>query len=1480
LSVGQHTVTVTDANGCMSLGTVEIGVAPPILVEAVQLQGAICNSSNGSAQVNITGGNLPYTIVWSDGQFGNTASGLAPGVHSVEVNDANGCMVSTQVFIENTEGLSELEITTDPISCFGMSDGALTANPLNGSEPYSYEWSGGLLGQTITGVGAGMYTVTVTDAFGCQVIQEVELMDPDEVVVIINGNEISCETVGNGSATLEVSGGTEPYEFLWSNGETTSSVENLNAGLHTVEVTDANGCGSIENVFINQDDSELAYLIEFYEISCWNGSDGGANIEILNGLEPFTFNWPNGETDSDITGLSAGTYSVFVEDLNGCSANVEFTLEDPEQLIGLIPELTNTSCSGEANGTATVQATGGTPPYSYLWPDGTTDVVGTGLGPGLTIVQIFDDNGCTTNATVLISTPESVTAEVTITKESLCAIASGEATVEVDGGVPPYTYLWTSGGTGPTEVEIPVGFHEVEITDANGCLIIGAFFMNGDSGIEVDFNLLSDPDCTNPDIGSASINVTGGLPPYEILWSNGETTELVEGLSSGEYDVLVTDAEGCAFNVAFDIPAPEGLVIEPILFSQESCAGSNDGEVTLIVEGGVAPYSFEWSNGIADSIGTNLAPGLYDIFVEDSNGCTGNYELIVETIGSLIIETDTLINTCINTSQGVISVSMANGVPPFIYDWSDGSTEEDRGNLPTGLYNLTVTDANGCEGNETFIVFADPCDVDLELDKQVNAQSVALGDTITYLIVLHNAGPGNASNIEVFDQIPSELGLVAINSTNGNYSVINSKWVIPSLATGESDTLSIEVTVDALTGPITNFAEVIAANQADSDSTPDNGDPTQIVEDDEDLVTVLPEGSITEVFDLALLKSLTVPNTGIANPGDNVVFTMTIFNQGAQDAFDIMLVDYFPNGLTLNDNNWTEQANVAILDQPFNLPAGGIHTIDISFVVDPDVNGILENFAEIGSANTIVGVSGSDIDSQPNFTNEDLVVDDEFFDDGTIDEDDHDVALIEIVDEVLASDDTGADQDGSATSSNDSDADTNTSTSTGTGDDDTGDLGDDGTGTTSGLPDGTDSTTTDSGTVEDETFDLALRKTISHQSHSPLLLGQSTVTYQIEVCNQGAIDAFNITVTDYLPETGLSLVDANWTVISPGQAQFNYPIFIAAGNCHTLNITFVVDADASGVIANYAEIFSATNAVGEIQNDIDSTPDTNNDDVLIDDEINDDGTNDEDDHDVAYLDIENSDVVGNTTDGIDGEIYDLALTKTLGLVSQNPVVPGSTVSFEIEVFNQGDAVVSDIEIVDYLPGEELILNDTNWTSTGSGIVSYNFPFFLAPGNSAKIFISFLVEGDALGQYDNFAEVFGMSDNTGSPVADIDSNPDNINNDVYINDVVDDNGTIDEDDHDIASIFIDADGLVTEEGNDTDGGDSDTDGGTDSDSDSDTDGGDEGIFDLALIKTLETQSDDPIIPGQSTVTFVMQVCNQGTIDAYNVTLTDYLPEDYL
>jgi len=750
-------VTITDGNGCITDGSVTITVGEPMVPEAIQLSGAVCNSPNGSAQVTVLGGSPPYQFVWSGGQFGDIATGLSPGLQTIQVTDANGCTVETNVFIDNADGLSDIDFDIIPISCFGESDASITVTPLDGIGPYTYVWSDGLLGATLNGVGAGTYTVTVTDISGCEVTEDVVVETPEQIVVTIDGNEISCETVGNGSASVTVEGGTEPYTYFWSNGETTAEVEDLAAGLHTVEVTDVNGCSTIENVYINQDDSELAYLVDITPISCFNGSDGGASVEILNGLPPYTFTWPTGETDSDITGLSEGEYTVFVEDLNGCTANVLFELVDPEQLVGNIPFVSNTTCAGEANGTATVVAIGGTEPYHFLWPDGTTEETGTGLEPGLTIVQITDARGCETNATVLISTPENVDADVVIIQQSLCSNASGIATVEVEGGVPPYTYLWTSGGTAATETEIPVGYHEVEVLDANGCIIIGAFFMNGESSLEVNLSQPTEPDCQNPTNGSANVEVIGGEPPYQIAWSTGETSETVTGLSSGEYDVTITDAIGCAYNVEFLIPPAVGLQIEPIVFVDESCPGSNDGQITLIVDGGVGPFSFDWSNGLTDSIATNLSPGPYTIDVEDVFGCTGSLDVLIETTGSLLVEADTTINTCFGASSGVIQISVGNGVGPYVYEWSDGSNDEDRGQLATGLYNVTVTDSNGCQGNESFIVFADQCSSDLSLIKNVSNTVVAVGDQVTYEIILTNDGPGNASSVEVFDEIPNGL---------------------------------------------------------------------------------------------------------------------------------------------------------------------------------------------------------------------------------------------------------------------------------------------------------------------------------------------------------------------------------------------------------------------------------------------------------------------------------------------------------------------------------------------------------------------------------------------------------------------------------------------------------------------------------------------------------------------------------------------------
>ncbi len=717
---------------------------------------------------------------------------------------------------------------------------------------------------------------------------------------------------------------------------------------------------------------------------------------------------------------------------------------------------------------------------------------------------------------------------------------------------------------------------------------------------------------------------------------------------------------------------------------------------------------------------------------------------------------------------------------------ADDDPTNDGGGVPEGDTDDTVDgDGSGTPGDDTASGDEDDADpaiidvFDLALIKTVaDPGPYAWLDDITYDITVTNQGNVEADNIEITDYFPSCFTLNDaawtdnMNSTATRTLTVANGGLTAPLAPAESVTVQITLTVGACgTQTQVNYAEISDATdgdgapQTDADSTPDDtngndaggnpdtdsddvvdgdgsGTPNDEVaetdEDDHDPEPVLVE---VPIWDLALVKTLTLGQPNPVAVGDLVSFDIQVTNQGNQPADNIMITDQLPDCLTLTDSDWSDNGDgtaditlsVANGGLAVPLPPGQSVLVDIVFTVDACASGTLMNWAEISDFTDEFGDPQEDDDSTPDSDpdNDLFTSDDDITQDGLNggDEDDHDPADITILD------------------------------------------------------------------PENMVFDLALTKTLSPGQASTVGNG-ATVSFDITVINQGNLSADNIEVVDYMPDCFM-LADMDWTDNGDGTASIT--LSVANGGLSTplqpntqviVPITVVLMDCAPGDLTNYAEIAGATDSQGNPQDDTDSTPDSdpNNDTEGEDNQTDGDGTDDEDDHDPETI----------TLDDTIPMDFDLALTKVLAPGQVVPVENGDMVNFEIEVFNQGDLTADNIEVVDYIPSC-MSLADTDWTDNGNGSASITLSVAnggldtpLLPGTSVKVEITLSVDACTSGtSVTNWSEIAGATDGAGNPQTDVDSTPDSDpDNDEYMtdNDTTGD-GTNDEDDHDPAEVPI-------------------------------------------------------------------------------------------
>ncbi|MCK9254899.1 MAG: gliding motility-associated C-terminal domain-containing protein [Bacteroidales bacterium] len=393
---GTYTIVGTDAYSCTASVSVTIN-NPQELQMYLSSTPAQCGASGGSAVASVIGGTPNYNFVWSPGgQTINNITNQAPGRYSVTVYDNNMCSAHGEINIE-VEGSISAEINTiQEISCYGMSDAVLEANSQNGVNPLTYLWDNGNTTKIITNLGANSYVVTVTDAWSCKGIAYATLLEPSEILINPTINNVTCFGDTNGSISVSISGGTAPFTYNWSNGLNSSSINNLPANEYYLQVYDASACSSEANFTISQPNI-LKLNKEFKNISCYGYNDGSANLSATGGTSPYNFNISDGVNTmggNSFYNLSAGTYTIKVNDSNNCVDSSKLLLLEPAKLTATY-FYTNPSCIGNNNGYIEINPSGGTEPYSFIWENNVSDLPTiSGLAQGIYNITIADNNDC------------------------------------------------------------------------------------------------------------------------------------------------------------------------------------------------------------------------------------------------------------------------------------------------------------------------------------------------------------------------------------------------------------------------------------------------------------------------------------------------------------------------------------------------------------------------------------------------------------------------------------------------------------------------------------------------------------------------------------------------------------------------------------------------------------------------------------------------------------------------------------------------------------------------------------------------------------------------------------------------------------------------------------------------------------------------------------------------------------------------------
>jgi hypothetical protein len=555
---GVYFVTVTADNGCTAFDSVEVELdtlRPPL-----EVSDGMITCFFPTDTLVATSDTIEASYAWSGpGGFaftGDSAIVNTAGVYSVIATSLNGCTAEETAVVTQSDPLATEVDNLVPVSCFGLADGSVSVTIDGGAGPFEVSWSNGETGLQLTGLEAGTYSWTVEDAEGCTATNTVEVTQPSAIVVNASATQETANGANDGTATANPAGGAGGFQYEWSTGATTQTIENLAPGTYTVTVTDANNCTREQAVTVNPFDCNISAETEVFGVSCAGGNNGAIFYNAFSPNPPITYQWSTGETSSFITNLTAGTYAVSATDAAGCVIQDDIEVFEPDPL-DIQFSVFNVECPEDSNGSVDLVVIGGTPPYT-INPSGPL----TGLGVGEYTVAVTDQNGCTITSSFEVLAVD-ITAPVLVCPENVIACAGDtvfyDEPVVTDNcelfGVPP---ILVSGQQSGTVFPVGPSFQIFEATDASGNTGTCLFVVTVNSLPSIQLLGISN-DVGNAGVGSISIIATPAGSDFQYEWEKdgspfpGDSGNLT-GLSSGTYSVTVTDLNtGCSSTAEFQI---------------------------------------------------------------------------------------------------------------------------------------------------------------------------------------------------------------------------------------------------------------------------------------------------------------------------------------------------------------------------------------------------------------------------------------------------------------------------------------------------------------------------------------------------------------------------------------------------------------------------------------------------------------------------------------------------------------------------------------------------------------------------------------------------------------------------------------------------------------------------------------------------------------------------------------------------------------
>ncbi|HON18887.1 MAG TPA: gliding motility-associated C-terminal domain-containing protein, partial [Salinivirgaceae bacterium] len=747
----------TDNTSCSVTEQINLSDNTTLAANTVSITNVTCaGSTTGSATIEVTGGVMPYTIVWNNGQTGNTISNVGAGNYTATITDAQNCTIFYTVTINENPPIVSTFVFTQPIHCAEYPYATFHVDVTGGVQPYSFEWrnqANQVLGTSaeLQNMGGGRYYIQITDALGCQKLDSVDVIVPNPIQITFNTTQTDCATP-TGTVTAIVEGGATPYAYQWANfenpsmiitGNGTATITNLPAGYYVLTLTDALGCQKTDTAQVESNTNMVLNISNVQSVTCLGRNDGMATLTIENGNEPFTVIWANGDTLYNQTNriitntqLYQGTQIVKVIDNSGCVQTRMFTVPTGGALYVVMYSYPDVGGDVADFGIARADALGGVQPYSYQWKNAAGVVVGNtaqinNLNYGWYFVTVTDSNtpSCQWIDSVEV-VPSVISYDTLYINHVTCyEYNNGAISVQAKGGEAPYTYRWrhsswTQDSLGNTITNLIAGIYQLTITDVYGFApLVTSIEIRQPASMGITLHIVEQTECTIP-TGKLQVNFNPIYTPVTPMtyawahpgWSSYPAPDSIfvdqntlNNIGIGWYYVTITDGNGCAEtdSVYMTDNSPLALRLSVI---HPTCYGLSTGRITAIVTDAIGTVTYSWSHNptLDSNIAANLAAGHYGLTITDgSSSCQRMADTTLVQPDELIFSIlDTIRPTCYNDQNGSIVTQINGGTQPYslyVINQATGQPTQVPGNtianISAGTYLIRVVDGNNCVTN-------------------------------------------------------------------------------------------------------------------------------------------------------------------------------------------------------------------------------------------------------------------------------------------------------------------------------------------------------------------------------------------------------------------------------------------------------------------------------------------------------------------------------------------------------------------------------------------------------------------------------------------------------------------------------------------------------------------------------------------------------------------------------------------------------------